>query len=196
MQLKAASNVLVALMGLIITPFAQAHSVTAETMGLISGVVHPLTGADHVLAAAAAGVWAAVSGGSHARSVIFAFLGMLGLGAIAGFTGPSLALVEPVIALSVVTLGVLIALRVSLPGVVASAVAGGFAMFHGYAHAAELPIMAGSVWYLLGLLMATALLLGSGASVGRWLMKSEAWIPLHLAGGALALIGSMMLVSA
>jgi urease accessory protein len=197
MQLKSRTSVLLALTGVIFTPFAQAHIVTTETMGLLSGVVHPLTGADHVLAAIAAGIWAAaVSGGSRARSVIAAFLGMLGLGAVAGFAGTSLGLVEPVIALSVITLGVLIALRVSLPRLAAPAVAGGFALFHGYAHAAGLPLMAGSAWYLLGLMMATSLLLGSGVALGRWLVKSESRIPLHLAGGFVALIGSLLLASA
>jgi urease accessory protein len=196
MPLKSRTSVLLALMGMIFTPLAQAHIVTAETMGLLSGVVHPLTGADHVLAAVAAGIWAAVSGGSRARSVIAAFLGMLSLGAVAGFAGASLGLVEPVIALSVITLGALIALRVSLPGLVAPAIAGGFALFHGYAHAAGLPMMAGSAWYLLGLLMATSILLVSGVGLGRWLVKSESRIPLRLAGGFVALIGSLLLVSA
>jgi urease accessory protein len=196
MQLQSRTSVLLALMGVIFTPLAQAHIVTTDTMGLLSGVVHPLTGADHVLAGVAAGIWAAVSGGSRARSVIAAFLGMLSLGAVAGFAGTSLGLVEPVIALSVITLGVLIALRVSLPGLVAPAVAGGFALFHGYAHAAGLPMMAGSAWYLLGLLMATLLLLGSGVVLGRWLVKSESRIPLRLAGGFVALIGSLLLASA
>jgi len=196
MQLKSRTSVLIALMGVIFMPLAQAHIVTTETMGLLSGVVHPLTGADHVLAALAAGIWAAVSGGSRARSVIAAFLGMLGLGAVAGFAGASLGLVEPVIALSVITLGVLIALRVSLPRLMAPAVAGGFALFHGYAHAAGLPLMAGSASYLLGLLMATSLLLGSGVVLGLWLVKSESRIPLGLAGGFFALIGSLLLASA
>jgi urease accessory protein len=196
MQLKSRTSVLLALMGVIFTPLAQAHIVTTDTMGLLSGVMHPLTGADHVLAGVAAGIWAAVSGGSRARSVIAAFLGMLSLGAVAGFAGTSLGLVEPVIAMSVITLGVLIALRVSLPVLVAPAVAGGFALFHGYAHAAGLPMMAGSAWYLLGLLMATLLLLGSGVVLGRWLVKSESRIPLRLAGGFVALIGSLLLASA
>jgi urease accessory protein len=195
MQLKSRTSVLLALAGVIFTPFAQAHIVTTETMGLPSGIMHPLTGADHVLAAVAVGIWAAVSVGPRAPSVIIAFLGMLGLGAVAGFAGVSLGLVEPVIALSVITLGVLIALRVSLTRLLAPAVAGGFALFHGYAHAAGLPLMAGSVWYLLGLLMVTSLLLGCGVALGRWLMNHESRIPLRLAGGFVALIGSLLLVS-
>jgi urease accessory protein len=196
MQLKAGSSVLLALIGVIFTPLAQAHMATTEAMGLVAGIVHPLTGADHILAAVAAGIWAAVSGGgSHTRTVVAAFLGMLGLGAIAGFAGISLALVEPLIALSVIAMGALIVLRVSLPQMVASALAGGFALFHGYAHAAGLPLMTGAVWYLLGLLSATSLLLSCGVALGRWLAKSESRVPLSLAGGFVALVGSMLLAS-
>jgi urease accessory protein len=196
MQLKSRLSVVLALTSVIFPPFAQAHIVTTETMDLLSGVMHPLTGADHVLAAVAVGIWASVSVGYRARSVIIAFLGMLGLGAVAGFSGVTLGLVEPVIAFSVITLGVLIALRVSLTRLLAPAVAGGFALFHGYAHAAGLPLMTGSAWYLLGLLMATSLLLGCGVALGRWLMNLESRIPLRLAGGFVALVGSLLLVSA
>jgi urease accessory protein len=196
MQLKVGSSVLLTLIGVIFTPFAQAHMVTTETMGLISGLAHPLTGPDHILAALSAGIWTAVIGGSHARSVAAAFLGMLGVGAIAGFAGISLAMVEPAIALSVIAMGALIALRVSVPRVVAPVVAGGFAMFHGYAHVAGWPVTASAVWYLLGLLIATSLLLSTGAALGRWLAKFESRVPVGLAGGFVALIGSMLLASA
>ena len=97
MQLKNRTSVLLALMGVIFTPFAQAHIITTGAMGLLSRLVHPLTGADHMHAAIAAGIRAAVSGGSRARSVIAAFPGILGLGTVAGFAGASLGLVEPVI---------------------------------------------------------------------------------------------------
>jgi urease accessory protein len=196
MQLKAGSSILLALIGVFFTPLAQAHMATTGAMGLVAGVVHPLTGTDHVLAAVAAGIWAAVSGGSHTRSVVAAFLALLGLGAIAGFAGVTLALVEPLIALSVVAMGALIVLRVSLPRMVAPAVAGGFALFHGYAHAAaELPVMASTVWYLLGLLSATTLLLSSGVALGRWLSRSESHSAVGLTGGFVALVGSMLLAS-
>jgi urease accessory protein len=195
MQPKRGTSVLFALLGVITTPFAQAHVVTTETMGLLSGIAHPLTGADHVFAAVAVGIWAAVSGG--VRSVITAFLSMLCLGAVAAFAGGgSLGLVEPVIAVSVITVGALMALRAALPRLVAPAVAGGFALFHGYAHAAGLPVLAGAAWYLFGLLMATSFLLGSGVALGHWLVRSQSRVPLGLAGGFVALIGSLMLAFA
>jgi urease accessory protein len=194
MQLKRGTSVLFALLGVITTPFAQAHVVTTETMGLLSGIAHPLTGADHVLDAVAVGIWAAVSGG--VRSVITAFLGMLCLGAVVAFAGATLGLVEPVIAFSVITVGALIALRAALPRLVAPAVAGGFALFHGYAHAAGLPVMAGAAWYLSGLLITTSFLLGSGVVLGHWLVRSQSRAPLGLAGGFVALIGSLMLAFA
>ena len=77
MLLKAGSRVVVALIGLIIAPLALAHPVPTETVGLVSGIVHPFTGMDHILAALAAGLWGAVLGGARSRSVVAAFLGML-----------------------------------------------------------------------------------------------------------------------
>jgi urease accessory protein len=193
MQRKVGLRIGLGVMGLIIAPLAQAHPGTAQALGLIPGMLHPFTGADHLLAAVAAGLWGAVLGGAHSRSVSIAFLGMLSLGAIAGLAGSSMALVEPIIALSVITFGVLIALRVPLPALVASAVAGGFAFFHGHAHAAGLPATAGSAWYLVGLLLATAFLLGCGTVLGRRLAVAESRLPLRLAGGFFALIGSLLL---
>lgn len=196
MQPKVGLRIVFVFMGLIITHLAQAHPVTAQTLGLIPGIVHPLTGVDHVLAAMAAGLWGAVLGGAHGRSVSIAFLGMLGVGAIAGLFGVSMPLVEPIIALSVIILGILIALRIPLSVLVASAVAGAFAFFHGYAHAAGLPATTGSGWYLVGLLLATAFLLECGNMLGRWLVVSESRLPLRLAGGFFALSGSLLLVYA
>jgi hypothetical protein len=59
-----------------------------------------------------------------------------------------------------------------------------------------LPLTAGSGWYLLGLLMATAFLLGSGLMLGRRLVACESRLPLQLAGGFFTLIGSMLLAYA
>jgi urease accessory protein len=193
MLLKTGSRVVVALTGMIITPLALAHTVTSPTLGLIPGVVHPLTGVDHVLAAMAAGIWGGVSTVRHGRSVIAVFLGMLALGAIAGFAGASMPLVEPVIALSVVVFGALIASRAEWSGLVAGAIAGGFAFFHGFAHAAGLPPTAGAGWYLLGLLLATAFMLGAGLVFGRRLVASGSQFPLQLAGVFFALSGSLLL---
>jgi urease accessory protein len=196
MQRKVGLHTVFIFMGLIIAPLAEAHPVTAQTLGLIPGIVHPFTGVDHILAAIAAGLWGAVLGGAQGRSVSIAFLGMLSLGAIAGLVGVSMPMVEPIIALSVITFGVLIAFRVPLSALVASAVAGGFAFFHGHAHAAGLPETTGSGWYLVGLLLATALLLGCGNVLGRRLVVSESRLPLRLTGGFFALIGSLLLVYA
>jgi len=196
MPLKASSTVLLLLMGVIFTPFAQAHTVTTEMTGLIAGVVHPLTGADHILAAIAAGLWSALAVSATFRSITAAFLGMLGLGVFAGLAGIPLSLAEPVIALSLITLGALIVLRVHLPRVAGYAVMGGFALFHGYVHAVEMPMTASAVWYAAGLLLTTSFLLISGNALGRWLRQAESRVPARLAGGFVVLIGSLLLVSA
>jgi urease accessory protein len=53
-----------------------------------------------------------------------------------------------------------------LPVVLASALVGVFAVFHGFAHGAEMPVDASGVQYALGFIAATAILHGVGLGLG------------------------------
>ena len=59
-------------------------------------------------------------------------------GAGLGALGVGLPAVEGGVALSVLVLGLLVAFLVRLPLAVAGGLVGGFALFHGYAHFAEM----------------------------------------------------------
>src|SRR5262245_55349664 len=101
----------------------------------MSGFLHPLTGADHLLAMLGVGLWASLLAArkpAAAWCVPASFLVMMGAGAAAGFAGIKLPLVEAVIAASVVAIGILIMAAVRLPAVAAMAVVGLFALYHGY----------------------------------------------------------------
>jgi urease accessory protein len=74
--------------------------------------------------------------------------------------------VEQGIAASVLVLGLLIAAAVRLPVVASMALVGVFAIFHGFAHGAEMPATAGGLIYGGGFVAATALLHAVGVSVG------------------------------
>ncbi|MGI4778072.1 MAG: HupE/UreJ family protein [Janthinobacterium lividum] len=62
------------------------------------------------------------------------FAAMLLIGALAGLTGVQMPDVEPMISVSLMAIGLLVAIRMRLPGPVAAAVVGTFAVFHGVAH--------------------------------------------------------------
>ena len=159
------------------------------------GFLHPFTGIDHVLAAVGVGVWAfflANRKAALAALVPAAYLIMMAVGAIAGFTGIKLPLVEAAILASVFVIGGLTAAGVRLSAALAMAVVGVFAVFHGYAHATEAPASA-PVPHILGLMAATAVLECAGLLVG-WLMKrSIGEVGLRALGGMVVAGGALFL---
>jgi len=77
---------------------------------------------------------------------------------------------------------------------VAMAAVGFFALFHGYAHGAELPDGITGLWFALGFLLATSLLHSTGVGLGLLLQRQASSRRLVQAGGgAMALVGAAVL---
>ena len=129
-----------ALLGMSGTVYA--HPSGWPHMDFVSGLYHPFSGLDHILAMVAIGLWAAQLGGQALWRVPVTFVLGMAIGGMAGFLALPLAGVEPGIAGSVLILGLLVAWAARLPLVASMALAGCFAVFHGYAHGAE---MAGNI---------------------------------------------------
>ena len=139
--------------------------------GLAAGILHPLTGLDHIAAMVAVGLLAARLGGRGLWAVPASFVVMMTAGGVAGMMGVSLPVTETMIALSVVVLGVLAVGRAKLPLALAMALAGSFAVFHGLAHGAELPAGASSLGFAAGFVVSTIALHGVGLGVGLTLSR-------------------------
>jgi urease accessory protein len=156
-----------------------------------AGFTHPFTGLDHLAAMVALGVWSALT----ARRVWLAplaFASALLVGALLGFAGVSLPAVEPMIAASLLVLGLLVASRAALPAALGMGTAASFALFHGLAHGQELNGPFGA-WALAGMVSATALLHTSGMALGLAMKRSPVWLP-RIAGAGVALFGVSLLV--
>ncbi|MCD0417404.1 HupE/UreJ family protein [Rubrivivax sp. JA1024] len=163
------------------------HLLTSE--GAAAGFAHPFLGLDHLLAMVAVGLWAASLGGRARWLVPGSFIALMTFGAIGGASGLALPAVEPMIALSVIALGVLVALAVRVPTGAAAAVVAVFGVFHGAAHGAEMPALASPLAYGLGFVAATALLHGAGLALGGLRSRLPTF---RLAGGAIALAGVVL----
>ena len=118
---------------------ALAHPGHDGAAGLVHGFVHPVTGIDHVLAMIAVGVLAAQYGGRALWLVPMTFLVAMAIAGVIGMAGIVIPVAEVGIGVSVVVLGLAIAFQLRPPAFVAMAIVGFFALFHGYAHGAELP---------------------------------------------------------
>ncbi len=170
---------------------ASAHTGHHAVAGFVSGLSHPLSGLDHLLAMVAIGLWAAQQGGRALWAVPAAFVGTMVLGGTLALGGLVLPHVETGIAASVLVLGLLVATRQRWNVAAGMAIAAGFALFHGYAHGQEMPQATSPALYALGFVLATAFLHGVGIAAGR--IGSHA---IQLAGLAIAASGLAMLFGA
>ncbi|MGQ3282507.1 HupE/UreJ family protein [Bosea sp. (in: a-proteobacteria)] len=173
---------------------ALAHTGVGAVHGFGAGLMHPLFGLDHLLAMVAVGLWAGLTGGRARLAYPLAFVGMMVLSGLWGMSGAALPGVEIGIAVSVVVLGLAIALRATPPLAAGAAACAIFAIFHGHAHGAELPQGSSGLGYALGFVLATAALHGAGLGLAG-LLAARAPLLARVAGGGLALAGVAILAS-
>lgn len=180
--------------GAIASPaFAHLDPVAHGSLG--AGFSHPLTGADHLLAMVAVGLWASLIGGRAPWAVPAAFVMAMSLGFLAALGGFHLPFVEPAIAASVVVIGLLALVALQVPTAIGMAVVGFFALFHGYAHGLELG-GASSLAFMGGFVAATALLHGAGVALGLGIGGRPGRIVARFAGGLTALGGLWLVAGA
>jgi urease accessory protein len=163
--------------------------------GFMTGFLHPLTGADHLAAMLAVGLWSALTARRAWPDLLWAPLGfasMLLVGALVGLAGVQVPAVEPMIAASLLVLGLLVLTQRRLAPLAAGALVGVFALFHGAAHGYELAGEAGAALTLAGMLLATVVLHSVGIAVGWTLRHGHRWLP-RMAGAVVALLGAALL---
>ena len=147
-------------------PAAAAHVGQGEAYGFLSGLLHPASGPDHVLAMIAVGLWGAQLGAPAIWVLPVAFPLVMALGAMLGFVGVPIPGVEYGIAASAVILGAAVALEARPPIVLAALLVGFFAVFHGHAHGTELPPGQSALLYSMGFVIATGCLHAAGIGIG------------------------------
>ncbi len=178
------------LLSLIATP-ALAHNLDPVHISFQSGLMHPFFGLDHVTAMLAIGLWAGVLGARATLNLPVAFVGAMLAGFVIAMTGLSLPMVEPVIAASSVILGLFIASRLSMPVLGAAGIAGGFGLYHGFAHGAEIHNAQG-LPFIAGMVMASLLLHLTGLFIARQIGGKYERLSRAL-GVSVAILGSTFL---
>lgn len=142
--------------------------------GIASGLAHPFLGWDHLLAMLAVGAWGAMLGNRAIWAVPAAFVTAMALGGAIAMMGVALPFVEATILVSVLVLGAFLLVRIRMPVWAGMAVVGLFALAHGHAHGAEVPLMADPWIYGFGFVAATALIHALGAIATRIASKAKA----------------------
>jgi urease accessory protein len=173
---------------------AQAHTGEGGANGFFAGVMHPLSGFDHLLAMVAVGIWGATLGRPLVVALPIAFPLLMVVGGILGITGVPLPYVEIGIALSVIVLGLSIALAWRAPVAVALVIVASFGVFHGYAHGAELPSAASPAAYVAGFVICTGALHLTGIALGMLKNLPQGGQLLRTCGAAISAAGVWILL--
>lgn len=176
---------------------AWAHVDSGQAGGFLSGLSHPISGLDHVLAMIAVGLWGAQLGAPAIWLLPIAFPMMMAFGGMLGLMSIPVPGIEIGIALSAIILGALILGETKMPLPGALLVVAFFAVFHGHAHGTELEQGQNAMLYSLGFVICTGLLHGVGITMGlvhRWQLGRVALRTagsLVLAGGVIFLWGAL-----
>jgi urease accessory protein len=168
---------------------AFAHTESGMTGGLISGFLHPLTGADHIAAMVAVGIWGAFLGAPAIWLLPIVFPLVMTIGGALGVMGVPLPGVEVGIAGSAIVLGLAVLLAARPPIWIAAVVVGVFAVFHGHAHGTELPEAADPIAFAVGFVVATGLLHLAGIAIGLLVRWPAGRVAVRTTGGVIAVAG-------
>jgi len=159
--------------------------------GLASGLAHPFTGFDHMLAMVAVGLWASQLGKRAMIVLPLLFPAVMAIGAVMGANGVALPWVEAGIVASVVILGAVVALGLRPSLAVSAVLVGVFALFHGHAHGTELPAAGSALMYGVGFVAATLVLHALGMGIG---VAAKRPLAMRYAGGVIAAAGLVLLI--
>jgi urease accessory protein len=163
------------------------------TDGILSGVGHPIIGPDHLAFLVALGI--AVGVWRLSLLTPFLFLLAMGCGVAAHVAAVNIPLSELIVAVSVLTAGVLIALDWNISSTAWAAIFGVAGFFHGYAYGESIygaeptPLVA----YLVGLVAVQTVLVVGIAFASRALWATSRIAP-RLAGAAICGVGFAVLV--
>jgi urease accessory protein len=184
---------LLALTVLLAAAPALAHVQEGQAAGFFTGLKHPVSGLDHVLAMVAVGLWGAQLGAPAILLLPVTFPVVMAFGGFLGLLGVPLPGVEIGIAASALLLGSMVAKEAHPPLWLAAALVAFFAVFHGHAHGTELPAGQSGLMYSVGFVIATGCLHATGIAIG--LIHRWGWgrMALRVAGAGVAVAGVFFL---
>lgn len=183
---------------LLLTPilaFAHVESGGYGTGGFFTGVMHPVTGLDHIIAMLAVGLWGAQLGLPALWVLPVAFPLIMAVGGVLGVVGIPVPDVEVGIAASGLLLGLAVLFNVRVPLWAALIPISIFAIYHGHAHGTAMPDYGVPLLYAMGFVIATGVIHLIGISIGfLWNWSNGKWI-VRGSGGVIAALGGYFLLT-
>ncbi len=183
-------------LSLLFPSYAFAHMIIGR-VGFFDGLTHPVLGLDHLLAMVSVGIISAQIGGRAIWTVPSAFVALMIIGGIFGFSliVDNFYFVEIGIIVSVILLGLAISVEKKIPTNLIIIFVGLFGLFHGIAHGLEIPAAASPLLFILGFIIGTTTLHLFGVAIGHYAIKTSISLKiLKLSGVTFAIYGIYLLI--
>ncbi len=179
---------------LLIPSLVFAHTGVGLTSGFWFGFGHPFGGLGHILAMLAVGIWATQMSDKAIWAVPMTFVGVMLIGGVLGIAGFAIPFVETGIVISVLILGLLIAIAARFPLAASALIVALFALFHGHAHGEEIPAAVTGFSYGIGFALSTIFIHATGIGFGLLFKRTERVQVVRYAGAAIMLLGVYLLI--
>lgn len=151
--------------------FASAHTNVLEHGGFVSGLTHPISGLDHILAMVGVGILAYFAA-KKGYLALFGFIVAMVVAALIGKSGVGVPFIEEGILLSVAVVFGLIGFAKHLSLALLITIVAFFGAFHGYAHGAEFTTGSFAL-YMLGFSLSTLALHLTGMFLAHLYLQSQ-----------------------
>jgi urease accessory protein len=168
---------------------ASAHVEHDQAAGFVSGLQHPWSGFDHILAMVAVGIWGAQLRAPAIWLLPVTFPLVMAFGGFLGLIGVHLPGVEFGIAASALLLGTMVCVEARPKLIWAAVLVGVFGLYHGHAHGTELPPGQNGMLYSMGFVIATGCLHALGIALGLIHPLPAGRKALRVAGACIAMMG-------
>jgi urease accessory protein len=172
---------------------AIAHPSSVSAASFSAGIAHPFSGLDHLAVMIAVGLWAALKGNRALWVWPTTFIILMLFGSVLGMSHVALSFVEPGILVSVVILGLVVALAIDLPILIGAAIVGIFALLHGHAHGTAVADTINRLEYIAGFALATATLHALGIGLVLGAKRGRVMPAVRVAGAMCIAVGVGML---
>ncbi|WP_157218368.1 HupE/UreJ family protein [Flavisphingomonas formosensis] len=152
---------------------ALAHPGHGAESGLAAGMLHPLTGIDHLLAMIMVGLWSGLAFPRHWWVCPAAFVSFMLGGFAYGAAGGPLPIAEMLIVASVAALGIALLFDVRPPLALSAAAIALFAIGHGFAHGHEMAPGSDGLCFAAGFIATTLALHAAGFGLSRLALRLQ-----------------------
>ncbi|CAD6874598.1 HupE/UreJ family protein [Methylomonas fluvii] len=165
---------------------ATAHPMhwASESIGFLSGFIHPITSSDHIFTMLAVGLLVSKVSKKAICLMFLFFVTLMLIGGVLTLIPVEIVYAENVMHFSALLLGLTIISGHKVSSLIAMPLVANFALFHGYVHAYDIWLDADAFSYTVGFALATATLILVGIGIRSLIDRLVPEDDTHVFGGS------------